>query len=186
MGHSSNFSNPRTFPTPHRVEPYLNIANLTEDLDTLLTKWNVRWVLWPPDYSLSTYLEHDRQWHRVYTSSVAVVFERFTNDRLLIGHNQMTALQSLNTDRTPMCVVKIDKYEKNYTVKAQNLLNHYQTSKDVKIIALRPLLLHRNKTQWRSSDSLMLRLPSPTATKPHAKHHFISVPASCLLARAIR
>jgi hypothetical protein len=55
------------------LSQYLAIDNLTTDPDPLLRSHGVDYVLWPRGTALMQYLEHDRHWRVVWSSSQAVV-----------------------------------------------------------------------------------------------------------------
>jgi hypothetical protein len=55
---------------------YVSISNLQVPPDPLLTRYHVRYVLWPRYQALSTYLASDPQWRSIYTNKQDVLFER--------------------------------------------------------------------------------------------------------------
>jgi len=53
---------------------YLAVEDLTTDPDTVLHRYDVQYVLWPPHQAVSTYLAHDPDWRLVWSSPTADVF----------------------------------------------------------------------------------------------------------------
>ncbi len=60
----------------HVLAEFMAVTNLTTNPDPVLSAAHVSYVVWAPDTPLSLYLAHDRRWHVVDRSSVALVFAR--------------------------------------------------------------------------------------------------------------
>jgi len=57
------------------LETYVNVSNVSVDPDPVFRHWDVRWVMWNKDTTLSIFLSHDPAWKVVYRAGDAVVFE---------------------------------------------------------------------------------------------------------------
>jgi hypothetical protein len=55
---------------------FFAVSNLTTDPDTILSKYEVSYVLWEPDQPLSEFLAHDAKWVEVDHTSQSVTFAR--------------------------------------------------------------------------------------------------------------
>ena len=55
---------------------FMAVTNLTTNPDPVLSASHVSYVVWAPDTPLALYLAHDRRWHVVDRTSVALVFAR--------------------------------------------------------------------------------------------------------------
>jgi len=58
------------------LETYAKVVEVKPGWDAVLKQYGVRFVLVPPDHALASALDLSRGWKRVYTDSVATVFER--------------------------------------------------------------------------------------------------------------
>jgi len=58
------------------LETYATVVEVRPGWDTVLRQYGVRFVLAPPDQALASALSLSTGWKRVYTDSVAAVFER--------------------------------------------------------------------------------------------------------------
>jgi len=58
------------------LETYAQITEVKPGWDTALKKYDVRFVLVPPDNALSSVLQLSPGWKRIYSDRVASVFER--------------------------------------------------------------------------------------------------------------
>lgn len=58
------------------IETYAQVADVKPGWQAVLKQYDVRVVLIPPDHALASALQLSPGWKRVYTDSVAVVFER--------------------------------------------------------------------------------------------------------------
>ncbi len=54
---------------------YINVQNLTVNPNAVFRRYDVRWVLWPPDSAVSIFLQHSPLWRIVYQDKDALVFE---------------------------------------------------------------------------------------------------------------
>jgi len=57
------------------LKDYLDLLDL-KDADAILGKYEIRYVLFPPDEPLSYVLAHDPQWKAIFRGKVSVLFER--------------------------------------------------------------------------------------------------------------
>jgi hypothetical protein len=55
---------------------YIRVSELQMSPDKFLSRWRVKWVMWPKGAALATYLAHDPLWATVFQAQGAVVFER--------------------------------------------------------------------------------------------------------------
>jgi len=58
------------------LSAYTAVSELKLSPDKVFTRWHVRWVMWPTQTALGTYLAHDPLWAKVFQAQGAVVFER--------------------------------------------------------------------------------------------------------------
>ncbi len=54
---------------------YVRVSTLAQPPDPVLSRWHVRWVLWPDHSALSTYLARDPRWRLVRRFRVGELFE---------------------------------------------------------------------------------------------------------------
>ena len=75
--HRATFADGRTdlFEGPV-LTTFMAITNMTTNPEPVFTAYHVRYVVWAPNTPLSIYLSHDRRWHVVDRTSVALVFAR--------------------------------------------------------------------------------------------------------------
>lgn len=59
----------------HILSDYLGIQQLTIPPDPVLSKFHVRWVMWPKAQALSIYLSQDRSWRLIRAFGTAEIFE---------------------------------------------------------------------------------------------------------------
>jgi len=58
------------------LETYAQLVEVKPGWDAVLKRYDVRFVLVPPDHALASVLQLSSDWKRVYADSVADVFER--------------------------------------------------------------------------------------------------------------
>lgn len=58
------------------LSTYAEVSGLEQPPDPTLSKWHVKWVLWPSHSPLSVYLAHDSNWQLVHQFADQQVFER--------------------------------------------------------------------------------------------------------------
>jgi len=58
------------------LETYARVMDVKPGWDAVLRQYGVRFVLVPPDHALASVLSLSSEWKRVYTDSVATIFER--------------------------------------------------------------------------------------------------------------
>lgn len=57
------------------LNTYVQVSSLTLDPDRVFAKWHVRYVMWPRNTALTTYLSSDPKWSLAYRAGPADVFE---------------------------------------------------------------------------------------------------------------
>jgi hypothetical protein len=58
------------------LETYAQVADVKPSWNTVLKQYDVRLVLIPPDHALASVLQLSSEWKRIYSDSVAAVYER--------------------------------------------------------------------------------------------------------------